>query len=229
MRRYQRTALLVLAISVQCGGQSQSEGKPNVTYWAGSEVDGSTFVLELNSSGKLRFTPATGVISKGTWKRNANTIEMELNGDFVKLTGEIEGDRIDGIAATKRGLKWKWFARQQPYVLSTAAPVYPPLARAAMISGKVLVELEINSLGAVTSISSITGHPLLRTVSEKAARQYRFEPTAATGARTARLSFIFTLVNVLSEKVRSPLILSPYQIEVRGGIPTVERSYVVTN
>ncbi len=229
MRRYQRTALLVLVISVQCAAQSQSEGKLNVTYWAGSEVDGSTFVLELNGSGKLRFIPATGVISRGTWKRNANAIELELNGDFVRLTGEIDGDCIDGIAATKRGVKWKWFARQQPSVLSTAAPVYPPLARAAMISGKVLVELEIDSLGAVTSISTITGHPLLRTASEKAARQYSFQPDTETRARTARLTFIFTLVNVLAEKVRSPLILSPYQVEVRGGIPAVERSYVVTN
>jgi TonB family protein len=195
-----------------------------VTYWAGSDLDGSTFVLELNASGELRFTPATGVISKGTWKRNANNIEMELNGDFVRLTGEIDGDRMNGTAATKRGLKWTWSALEQPFVLSTAAPLYPPLARAAMISGRVLVDLEIDSLGAVTSISSITGHPLLRIVSEKASRQYRFQPAAESGARTARLTFIFTLVNVAAEKVRSPIILSPYQIEVKAGLSTFDRS-----
>lgn len=223
MRRSQLTALLAFALSAQCVGQTQSGDKPHLTYWAGSKVNGSTFVLELYTSGNLRFIPATGVISKGTWRRNGNTIQMELNGGFVKLNGELDGNRMVGIAATKRGVTWKWFAQHQPRVLSTVAPLYPPLARAAMVSGIVRVDLEIDSLGAVTAIRSI-GHPLLRMVSEKAARQYRFHPTSETAARTARLTFIFTLENTIAKKVKSPVILSPYLIEVKAGPPSVERS-----
>ena len=150
-------------------------------------------------------------------------MEMELNKKFVRLTGAVESDRMQGIASTERGEKWKWSATKQPYVVATAAPEYPPLARAARISGSGIVDVEVDSLGAVRSVRLVSVHPLLRTASEQAAHKFRFEPDAQVVSRTARLTFVFRLIDIYDEKLGIPksLILSPYQVEIRRGLNIV--------
>jgi TonB family protein len=58
-----------------------------------------------------------------------------------------------------------------------AKPPYPPAAKAMGITGTVNVQVLIDEQGNVVSATVTSGHPLLRSVSESAARQSKFTPT----------------------------------------------------
>jgi TonB family protein len=60
-------------------------------------------------------------------------------------------------------------------------PDYPPLAKAARVSGAVVVEVMIDEEGNVTSARAVSGHPLLRDSAVTAARGWRFKPTLLSG------------------------------------------------
>lgn len=61
-------------------------------------------------------------------------------------------------------------------------PNYPAPARAVGASGEVRVQVTIDESGRVISVSAISGHPLLRSEAERAARNAKFSPTTLTGA-----------------------------------------------
>ena len=81
----------------------------------------------------------------------------------VDEQGVVYGGAIDAKAASK------------------PEPPYPPLARAARASGKVVVEVVVDERGRVTAATTKSGHPLLRAAAESAARQARFSPTRLSG------------------------------------------------
>ena len=60
-------------------------------------------------------------------------------------------------------------------------PAYPPLAKAARISGSVVVEVTADEEGNVISVRSISGHPLLKDAAVNAARGWKFAPTMLSG------------------------------------------------
>jgi TonB family protein len=60
-------------------------------------------------------------------------------------------------------------------------PTYPPLAKAAGVSGPVVVEVTIDEQGAVISASALSGHPLLKDAAVTAARRWLFTPTSLAG------------------------------------------------
>lgn len=75
-------------------------------------------------------------------------------------------------------------------------PAYPPLAKAARVSGKVEVEVVIDQRGNVTDARAVSGHPLLKDSAVASARQWKFDfvkfseaPTAVVGM----LTFVFNL------------------------------------
>src|SRR6185295_12287590 len=53
-------------------------------------------------------------------------------------------------------------------------PAYPPLAKAARISGNVEVEVVIDQRGNVTDARAVSGHPLLKDAAVASARQWKF-------------------------------------------------------
>jgi len=61
-------------------------------------------------------------------------------------------------------------------------PAYPPLAKAAHISGSVVVEVTIDESGDVQAAQAISGHPLLKDAAVNAARGWKFQPTTLSGA-----------------------------------------------
>lgn len=65
--------------------------------------------------------------------------------------------------------------------LALPQPAYPPLARAAHISGTVSVQVLIDEQGNVSSAHAVDGHPLLQSACVAAARQARFSPTLLEG------------------------------------------------
>jgi periplasmic protein TonB len=60
-------------------------------------------------------------------------------------------------------------------------PVYPGLARAQKISGKVEVEVEINDNGDVFRAKAVSGPNLLRAAAEEALRKWKFKPASVDG------------------------------------------------
>lgn len=60
---------------------------------------------------------------------------------------------------------------------SLPKPPYPPTAKAVNASGAVQVQVLIDETGNVVSAKAISGHPLLRDASERAARSAKFTPT----------------------------------------------------
>jgi TonB family protein len=62
-------------------------------------------------------------------------------------------------------------------VIERPALGYPPLARAARISGKVEVEVVIDQHGNVKRARAVSGHPLLKDAAVASATQWKFETT----------------------------------------------------
>ncbi|MGI8467958.1 MAG: TonB family protein [Pyrinomonadaceae bacterium] len=60
--------------------------------------------------------------------------------------------------------------------VSLTTPAYPQSARAVNAAGQVTVQITVDEQGNVTSARAISGHPLLRSSAEAAARQSRFNP-----------------------------------------------------
>ena len=104
---------------------------------------------------------------------------------------------------------------EQPIVISAAAPIFPPLANAGRVSADVIVEVEINLSGDVTSVHA-DGHALLIKVCEAAARRWKFAPAEKNaGSRIARLTFTFrSLEKELPEDQITPVYYPAYRIEV---------------
>jgi TonB family protein len=60
-------------------------------------------------------------------------------------------------------------------------PVYPALARAQKISGKVEVEIEINDNGDVFRAKAVSGPNMLRPAAEEALKKWKFKPASVDG------------------------------------------------
>ena len=64
--------------------------------------------------------------------------------------------------------------------ISLPKPPFPAAAKAVRAKGKVTIAIVISKTGKVISAKAISGHPLLRKVSEAAARKAKFSPTILT-------------------------------------------------
>lgn len=69
----------------------------------------------------------------------------------------------------------------QGRVLWKVQPPYPEIARRARIQGSVQVQIDISETGAVTDVTLLSGHPLLRDAALQAAKKWRFIPTELNG------------------------------------------------
>ena len=70
--------------------------------------------------------------------------------------------------------------------------IYPRIARAARVTGLVIVELKISPDGDVVDAKAVSGPSLLRAASEQAARQWRFK-ASGDGSSMFRAMFDFRL------------------------------------
>ena len=68
-----------------------------------------------------------------------------------------------------------------PTKVSTVAPVYPPLARSARVSGVVILEVVIAEDGRVRDARILRSIPLLDQSALDAVGQWRFTPTLLNG------------------------------------------------
>ena len=65
---------------------------------------------------------------------------------------------------------------RQPIVVEAVPAIYPAVAIAARAEGRVIVEIQIDSNGTVTSAHALEGAPTLRPISEWSALRWRFTP-----------------------------------------------------
>lgn len=77
-----------------------------------------------------------------------------------------------------------------------AEPPYPPRAKAARVSGAVVVEVTVDESGNVIAARAISGHPLLNDAAVSAALGWKFNATKVTGQPvkvTRTITFNFSL------------------------------------
>jgi TonB family protein len=80
---------------------------------------------------------------------------------------------------------------REPRKVRHVAPVYPPLAVAARVQGRVTLECVIGEDGRVSDIAVIRGYPLLDDAAIEAVRQWRYVPSLLNGVR---VSVVLTVV-----------------------------------
>ena len=73
--------------------------------------------------------------------------------------------------------------------VNLARPVYPPLAKQVGAAGQVRVQVSVDANGNVVSARAVSGHPLLRSAAENAARQTKMRADAANS--TGQLLYNF--------------------------------------
>ena len=67
-------------------------------------------------------------------------------------------------------------AIQQPALINRVAPVYPPIAVRAKLTGTVVLEATVDAAGEVTSVEVIRSIPLLDRAAVDAIKQWRYAP-----------------------------------------------------
>jgi TonB family protein len=72
-------------------------------------------------------------------------------------------------------------AQQDPVVISRGPLLYPPVARAARVSGTVNVEFKIKADGATDSVTAVEGPAMLRGAAETLVKSWRFDARTLTG------------------------------------------------
>jgi TonB family protein len=205
--------------------QSSLKDKLDESSWVGEREGKVSFVLEFRKNGTLLYIDSNGAARTGKWTQHMKTIEMDVQRGYIKLKGVVEDGRMNGTSTSKTGNRWEWVATQQPLIAERSIPKYPALAAAARIDGVVIVDVIVNASGQVADVHAISGHPILRKVCEDSARGWRFQATDRDSLRTARLLFVFRVLDKeKDETVVSPVFLSPYRIEIRRGIPSVQYS-----
>jgi len=91
---------------------------------------------------------------------------------------------------------------EYPLVLRADAPVYPPLARMAKITGKIEAEFTIQN-GEVVKAVAKTGHPFLVNATTENIRSWRFAPEA-NGTFTA--TFVYELLGSETATMKNPKV-----------------------
>jgi TonB family protein len=83
-------------------------------------------------------------------------------------------------------------------------PPYPPVAKAAKVSGPVQVQILVNEAGEVIEAKAINGHPLLRDGAIQAARQWQFKPTEIS-SKAVKVQGILTFNFTLQGEAPTPI------------------------
>jgi hypothetical protein len=108
-------------------------------------------------------------------------------------------------------------------VVKAVSPNFPALASVARISGKVVVEVNINSQGNVILAKLTEGHALLKTVSEDTARKWKFNVVSTPNVRIALITFLYTIIANEEEDV-SPIFTYPFGIEIKYKYPVAPKT-----
>ena len=104
------------------------------------------------------------------WQTVSSSLRVEAPVLTAVATGTepTQNDKIEGGVLNGKAL-------------ALPQPAYPRLARAAHVSGTVMVQVLIDEQGNVSAAHAVDGHPLLQSVCVAAAREAKFSPTLLEG------------------------------------------------
>jgi TonB family protein len=133
---------------------------------------------------------------------------------FTLLAGKI-CDSGEAIASARHV--------EELTVVTTAAPVYPPIARAANVQGEVIVSVSVNAQGDVIAAQVLEGHVLLRKVAESAALKWKFNSLSQTSnTRVGQITFSFKFELEEAVEVKDDItFMPPGRLELIHKIPTI--------
>lgn len=179
------------------------EGKETKAEISGGMAPGTaTLKASLDAGGKLNLSSvrelntqmgAMTITVKETWElseegktlkvtRNMETPRGSQNSELIftkKDSAAVSADTVKtGTAVTD--LKGSGGILNSK-ATSLVKPVYPEAARAVKASGAVNVQVAVDEQGNVISAQAVSGHPLLRTAAEDAAKASKFSPTLLEG------------------------------------------------
>ena len=139
-------------------------------------------------SGAPERAPAPGVADSPAAEREVGgQSALQLNAPS-RVVGAATGTVPEALQASSEVMQRKALRQVQPF--------YPPYAKAARVSGPVIVQVVINVQGEVTEAEAVSGHPMLQLPSLRAARQWRFAPSLLDDRPvkvSGPLTFNFTL------------------------------------
>ena len=102
-----------------------------------------------------------------------------------------------------------------PKVTHAEVPAYPGIAAVARAFGKVIVNVEIDAEGKVSSAKVSSGHPLLQPATKKAATLWRFESVQGQ-ADIRKVKLILEYLNPEKYKTckTKPEFVTPYHVKI---------------
>lgn len=131
------------------------------------------------------------------------------------------------------GLGWVGYAHssveESPAVKKAVAlKDYPLLAAAAMVSGKVRIEVRIDSAGDVIAAQIVEGPKLLQDISKTAALHWKFVRSEdGPKERSAQLIFTFIHWTEREEQERgATTFVPPYGVELVGRTVRIQRESI---
>jgi len=107
-----------------------------------------------------------------------------------------------------------------PQVLEAIPAVYPLIALAAKASGRVVVEVQINSKGLVKEVRTVEGTGVLSAAAEQSARRWVFSATDSKETRIVKLIYDFRIIPYDTPPIELLSVFRPpLAVEIRGKPP----------
>ena len=115
-------------------------------------------------------------VKERRYQATGQTVKTEMTVDFVQAQGAVSGD----VVAAPRRITVGGNV-QTAMLVNQVQPVYPPMAMEARIQGTVRFIAIISGTGEVTSLTLVSGHPVLVQAATDAVKQWRYKPTLLNG------------------------------------------------
>jgi TonB family protein len=107
-------------------------------------------------------------------------------------------------------------------VLSSTPPIYPPIARAANVSGAVVLHAIIDDKGTVKNLQAIAGPEMLRFSAIDAVRQWRWQPYMLNGEAVLVDTTVTVNFDLTAQSGAAPVVQangkSGGPVKVAGGV-----------
>ncbi|HEU4389493.1 MAG TPA: TonB family protein [Blastocatellia bacterium] len=183
------TVPILRADSGMLGVSSVGSAVPDADSWGRPAFDAkgdvvgiytsNSHVTALSSLVALRYAlPVAGDASPPPPPTETDSKDRIVGGVPGGILGTVPGDNQNPNAPR---VVRKSVSVLKGDAIRRAEPLYPPLAKAARLTGSVPVEIIIDEEGEVMVARALGGHPLLKNAAVAAAQAFRFTPTLVEG------------------------------------------------
>lgn len=161
----------------------ETDGKLSLTATSNLETQMGSYTTKTNEVWELLDEGKTLKVTRYTeTPRGATNAELYFTkkspGATTGETNDTSGNQINNAPVVPKKISGGVLNGKAQ---SLPSPAYPAAARAVKASGAVNVQVTIDEAGNVSSASAVSGHPLLRSAAEEAARNAKFAPTMLQG------------------------------------------------